>query len=100
MITRYFTSYTGVKLPLKLIGEIEETGLANRNTYILAEFDDAHKLLFLEHRVYGEPQLSHRYEYHTDGSLKCAEINNIIEEEMSTLIFDESGNATVSRGDA
>jgi len=91
MTARYFTSYTGIKLPLKLIGEITGDEIANRNTFIRAEYDNAENLLFLEHIVYGEPQLSHRYEYRPDHSLKRAVISNLIEEEVSVLNFDESG---------
>jgi hypothetical protein len=31
--SRYFVSYSGIKLPLKLVNEITETSLNNRNTY-------------------------------------------------------------------
>ena len=36
---RYFLATSGVKLPLKLVSEIEPDALTNRNTYIRAHYD-------------------------------------------------------------
>ena len=37
--SRYFVSYSGIKLPLKLVNEITEASLNNRNTYYRGYFD-------------------------------------------------------------
>ena len=37
--SRYFVSYRGIKLPLKLVNEITEASLNNRNTYYRGYFD-------------------------------------------------------------
>jgi len=37
----FFVSYTGVKLPLKLVNPIEADALSNRNTFIRAYFNEA-----------------------------------------------------------
>jgi len=91
MPPRYFTSYSGVKLPFNLIGEIPDSEIANRNTFIRAEFNADDRLVFLEHMVYGEPQLSHTYVYRADGGLETATINNLVEEEITVMTFDEKG---------
>lgn len=36
---RYFVSYSGIKLPLKLVNEITEASLNNRNTYYRGYFN-------------------------------------------------------------
>jgi Family of unknown function (DUF6156) len=45
---RYFVSYTGIKLPLKLVNEISEIGLLNRNTYYRGYFDNQEMLLLCQ----------------------------------------------------
>ncbi|MBR9970116.1 DUF6156 family protein [Magnetospirillum sulfuroxidans] len=91
---RYFTTYTGVRLPLKLVGPLDATEINNRNTFIRAGFDAADRLVHLEKCVYGEVALGHAYEYHASGALKRAEI--VIhddDDETTVLEFDESGAA-------
>ena len=44
---RYFLATNGVKLPLKLVGEIEPEALANRNTYIRADYDGSEQAVAL-----------------------------------------------------
>ena len=72
--TRYFLATSGVKLPLKLVNEIEPDALSNRNTFIRASFDAAGLLLAFDKMVYGDVELSHRYDYDADGALRRAEI--------------------------
>ena len=36
---RYFTTYSGVKLPFKLVGELGEHEIRNRNTFFRGYFD-------------------------------------------------------------
>lgn len=74
--TRYFTSYSGIKLPLKLVGELGPDDMRNRNTYYRGHFDAAGQLLTCEKLVYGEVELRHDYRYHPDGKLAQAEIDD------------------------
>ena len=71
---RYFTAYSGVALPFKLVGELEETETRNRNTYFVGYFDTAGRLQSFQKRVYGEIELEHRYSYGDDNVLRRAEI--------------------------
>ena len=45
---RYFLATSGVKLPLKLVNQIEATALTNRNTYIRAWYEGERLLRFRE----------------------------------------------------
>ena len=83
---RYFLATSGVKLPLKLVNEIEPGALSNRNTFIRASFDTAGLLLAFDKMVYGDVELSHRYEYDADGALRRAEII-MLDEEPTILEF-------------
>jgi len=87
---KYFVSYSGVKLPLKLVDPLEATALKNRNTYYRAIFDEENRVTLCERMVYGEVDLSHRYQYHSNGRLKQAEILTA-ENELKLLQFDEEG---------
>lgn len=71
---RYFLSYSGVKLPLQLVEELEEGALRNRNTWFVAEYDAAGRVLHIEKRVYGEIEMTHDYEYTANGTLARATI--------------------------
>jgi hypothetical protein len=72
---RYFVSYSGVKLPLRLVDPLEEAKLENRNSYIRAEFDERERVFRIEKLVYGEIELYHHYENDEDGALKTAQIS-------------------------
>lgn len=89
---RFFVSYSGVKLPFNLVNPIPADGLSHRNTFIRAYFDKAGMLSGFDKVVYGEVELSHRYEYHDNGSLKRAEIV-MLDEEPAELIFDNAASA-------
>ena len=90
---RYFISYSGVKLPLKLVNELEdESHLENRNTYFRGFFDTDQRLLLLEKLVYGDIELRHQYTYHPNGTLAEAEITDA-DGEINVLSFDETGAA-------
>jgi hypothetical protein len=82
---RYFVSYSGIKLPLKLVNEITEQGLQNRNTYYCGYFDADDKLVRCQKIVYGEVESEHVYSYHDNGALKLAEI--IEDDETRELSF-------------
>lgn len=90
---RYFISYSGIKLPLKLVNELpDESHLENRNTYFRGFFDGNERLLLLEKLVYGDIELRHRYRYHPNGVLADAEITDA-DGEIDVLRFDENGTS-------
>lgn len=85
-ICRYFTTYSGVKLPFKLVSELEEDEIRNRNTFFQGYFDTDGVLLGFQKMVYGEVELEHKYTYDADGKLKQAEITDA-DGEVSNLSF-------------
>jgi|SRR6516164_2652348 hypothetical protein len=87
---RFFASYSGVRLPLNLVGVIEADALSNRNTFIRAFFDRAGVLRGFDKIVYGEVELAHRYDYHEGGVLSRAQIT-MLDEEPVVLLFDHVG---------
>jgi hypothetical protein len=89
---RFFVSYSGVKLPFNLVNPIPADALSNRNTFIRAYFGAAGSLSGFDKVVYGEVELSHRYEYHGNGALSRAEIV-MLDEDSAILCFDEAGTA-------
>jgi hypothetical protein len=58
---RYFLTYSGVRLPLKLMQPLEPNELDNRNTYFRASYDPEGRITAIEKLVYGEVELSHVY---------------------------------------
>jgi len=82
---RYFVSYSGVKLPLKLVNELTEAELQNRNTCFVGYYAADDQLLLLQKLVYSEIELQHRYHY-VDGILKQAEITDA-DGEVTVLDF-------------
>lgn len=83
LVCRYFTTYTGIRLPFRLTGELDETEVQNRNTFFRGYFDADHLLLSFQKLVYGEVELEHHYSYDGSGKLLSAEI------------VDEDGEVTV-----
>lgn len=79
-ITRYFTSYSGVRLPLNLVGELSADDMRNRNTFYRGCFDAGDRLVRCEKVVYGEIEVCHTYRYHPDGRLAQAAIGDGSEE--------------------
>lgn len=86
---RYFVTYSGVRLPLRLVNPISEHELTNRNTFIRAYFDAADRLRACEKVVYGQVELTHCYSYYANGMLAQAVICS--RDDETTLAFDESG---------
>ena len=86
---RYFVSYSGIKLPLKLVNEITEDSLNNRNTYYRSRFDGQDRMLLCQKIVYGEVESEHRYQYYENGILKHAQL--IEDDEGREIHFNESG---------
>lgn len=91
---RYFVTYSGIKLPLKLSQPLDEGSLSNRNTYFRAYFDEQDRMTGFQKMVYGEVELQHAYQFHPNGSLKSAEITDM-EDETTVLNFSEVGETTV-----
>lgn len=89
--TRYFVSYSGVKLPLKLVNELQDNDRGNRNTFFQGYYDAEQRLIRCEKRVYGETELLHCYQYHPNGVLSQAEITDA-DGELTLLQFDDEGN--------
>ena len=73
-LRRWFLSYSGVSLPLRLTGELAEADLRNRNTWFEAGYAADGRMLWLEKRVYGEAELRHDYHWAPDGQLHSATI--------------------------
>ena len=84
---RYFVTYSGVKLPFNLTGELQEHEVQNRNTYFKGYFDSEGRLTGFDKLAYGDIELQHRYAYHNNGKLGSAEITDI-EGETTMLVFD------------
>ncbi len=84
---RYFVTYSGVKLPLRLLNELDATQLENRNTFFRGYFDTQERLVKLQKIVYSEIEMEHRYTYQSDGRLKHAEIIDA-EGEVTAMAFD------------
>ncbi|QSA95876.1 DUF6156 family protein [Methylococcus sp. EFPC2] len=89
-LLRYFLSYTGIKLPLKLLNELEPAQIENRNTYFRGYFDEKSRLTGLQKMVYGEVEMQHRYKYRDDDTLLWAEIADA-EGEVTQLDFGPDG---------
>lgn len=70
--SRYFVSYSGVKLPLKLVNPLEPEEIENRNTFFCAYYNSEGQMVACEKRVYGEVESMHRYEYYPSGAIKSA----------------------------
>jgi hypothetical protein len=88
---RYFVTYTGVRLPFRLVDELDESETDSRNTFLRADFDPHDRLLGFEKVVQGEVEMAHHYHYHGDGpTLARAEITNS-DAEVTVLRFDASG---------
>jgi hypothetical protein len=73
---RYFTTYSGVKLPFKLVGELGEHEIRNRNTFFRGYFDAEEVLVGFQKLVYGDVELEHQYSYDDAGNLRQAEITD------------------------
>ncbi len=88
---RYFVTYSGVKLPFNLTGELEEHEIKNRNTFFKGYFDAQDRITGFDKLAYGDIELQHRYTYHPSGKLSSAEITDI-DGETKMLLFNAEGN--------
>lgn len=89
---RYFLTYTGVKLPLTLLNELEADQLGNRITFFRGHYDEQNRLVRVQKMVYGEVEMEHRYLYDEVGTLRRAEITDI-DGEVTVLAFDGEGRS-------
>lgn len=92
-VLRFFVTYTGVKLPFKLVNELQASEVENRNTFFRGYFDEQDRLTGFDKLAYGEIELIHRYEYGDNGKLKKTEITDI-DGEVTILNYDAEGNQT------
>lgn len=89
---RFFVTYTGIKLPLKLINELQPDEVENRNTFFRGYFDGQDRLTSFDKLAYGEVELRHDYTYHDNGKIRAAEITDI-DGEVTMLLFSAEGDA-------
>jgi hypothetical protein len=87
---RFFVTYTGVKLPFRLVNELQPAEVENRNTYFRGYYDARDRLVGFDKLAYSEIELSHRYTFHDTGVLKQAEITDI-DGEVTVLNYDAGG---------
>jgi hypothetical protein len=85
----YFLTYSGVRMPLKLVEPLAAGELGNRNTFFRATHDAAGRVETIEKMVYGEVELSHRYAYRADGTLAHARIE--LGDEVTEVDCDATG---------
>lgn len=90
-VLRFFVSYTGVKLPFKLVNELQPAEVQNRNTFFRGYFDEQERLTGFDKLAYGDIELMHRYTYHDNGKIRSAEITDI-DGEVTMLLFGAEGN--------
>ena len=88
---RFFASFVGIGLPLRLISELEPSAIIHRNTYFIAYYNEAGRLTRCDKMVYGNRILSHVYEYHASGFLKSASIRSGDDDDGGVIFFDENG---------
>ena len=86
---RFCLSYSGIKLPLKLVSEIDQTSTENRNTFFAEKHDNQGRPVEIVKLVYGEVALCHQYTYAENGALSQAVITDS-DGETSVLDFTSS----------
>ena len=86
---KYYASYSGVNLPQKLVGELEN-GVERRMTYFIGYFDDIAQLVRVEKIVYSEVEFDHVYEYDSEGAIQKAVVT-VDGDEPRTMVFDVQG---------
>ena len=84
-----FLTYSGIKLPLKLVNPLAEEEVGHRNTYYRGYYDSNEKLVRCEKVVYGEVEQKHDYEYYDNDIIKQATIS--VHGEVQTIKYDERG---------
>lgn len=90
---RHFVTYSGVKLPLKLVDPLEDGQLDHRNTYMRATYDALGRLIACEKLVYGAVELSHHYAYHGDGTVLARAEVKALDGDVQVVAFGPDGRA-------
>lgn len=85
----YFLTYSGIKLPLKLVTPLSVDETENRNTFFRAYFDSSGNLSKCQKVVYGEIEFEHNYDYYEGGGIKQAQILGV-DDEPQLLHFNEN----------
>jgi len=85
--TRYFLTYSGIRLPLALSDELDPASVRHRGTYFKAHYDHRGRMIHIEKIVYGEVEMEHVYEYDLTGRLLIARITTA-GEETQVLSFE------------
>ena len=88
---RFFASFVGIGLPLRLISELEPSATIHRNTYFIAYYDDVGRLTRCDETVCGGRILSHVYEYYASGLLKSAGVRSDDDDDRGVIFYDENG---------
>lgn len=84
---RYYLSYSGIRLPLKLVSPLNTQEIDNRNTYFGAMVDASGRTRTIHKVVYGAVEMAHDYQFNEQGQLLRAEIMNE-DGELQTFTFD------------
>ena len=90
---RFFVTYTGVKLPFRLVNELQASEVVNRNTYFRGYFDEQDRLTGFDKIAYNEIELTHSYKYHDNGKLSAVDIADI-DGEVTMLVFDAEDSSS------
>jgi len=88
---RFFASFVGIYLPLRLRSELEPSAIIHSNTYFIAYYDDIGRLTRCDKMVYGDRILSHVYEYYASGLLKSAGVRSDDDDDGGVIFYDENG---------
>ena len=91
---QYYLSYSGLKLPLKLVSPMKSEEIENRNIYYGVHLDVNGNPISIHKVVYGEIEMQHEYGYSDSGDLKWAEITNI-DNEVQRFEFSTSDRVTL-----
>ena len=84
-MTRYFLTYRGVRLPLKLAEELSAEDVRNRNTYFAARYDATGRLTEIDKCVYGETEMTHRYTWDEASGQLAQAVIQVGEEDPQVL---------------
>jgi len=87
---KFYLSYSGTGLPLKLVSPIEARDIENRNTFFGEVLDDQDRTVCIHKVVYGEVEMSHNYGYDEAGRMRWAEIQTL-DDDLQRLEFDDQG---------
>lgn len=84
---RYYLSYSGIRLPLKLVNQLDTQEIDNRNTYFGVKLDGKGRECTIHKVVYGAVEMAHDYQFNDHGQLLSASIVNE-DGEQQTLTFE------------